>query len=367
MHVAIVRRYFTLTKGGAESYAVMIARELLRMGWRVSVVAEEADTDGLPEGLRVYRVRTVRVRTFMRHLLFIRAARRVLNAIRPDRVLALSRFDRAHLYRSGDPLFIHWLKCHKPNLADRLLGWLNPKQRSILQLESRVFSAASVRRILALSFMDARLMRHYYAVPENKITVLHNGYDPSRFSPDVRRHRKAVRRELGIDERPLLLFVGMDFKRKGLDIALRALPLLKETVLVVAGGGDVRRFGKLAASLGVSERVLFLGRRSDVERLYGSADLLLLPSRYDPFCNAVLEAMACGLPVVVTQNTGASELVNPSCGVVLPSSPEPEEVARACRKVLQQSRRLGENAHRAVANLTIRDYTRKLALLLQEQ
>ena len=82
--------------------------------------------------------------------------------------------------------------------------------------------------------------------------------------------------------------------------------------LVVAGSGDPGPFRRLAASLGVSARVHFLGLRSDVTSLYAAADLLVLPTRYDPFANACLEAMAAGLPVATTRQNGASELLVPS-------------------------------------------------------
>ncbi len=364
MHVALVRRHFTFKKGGAEGYAVLVARELLKRGWRVSVVAEMADAEGLPAGLSVHRVKTVPVKTFARHLLFIRAARRALNALDPDKILAFCRLDRAHILRSGDPLFIHWLRRHKPNPADRLLGWLNPKQRSLLQLEERVFRSGHIRRIIALSHMDAALMRRYYGVPPSKIVVLHNGYDPQRFNPDLRRHSQAVRKELGISTRPLILFVGMDFKRKGLDIALSAMRRIKEGVLVVAGGGDVRGFGALARRLGVAERVVFVGRRDDVERFYGAADVFLLPSRYDPFCNAVLEAMASALPVAVTQDTGSAEIVRPDCGVVLPSDPDEEAVAAAVQRLLNRKESFSEAAHRIAAQYPISKYAQKLVQLL---
>jgi len=364
MHVALVRRFFTQEKGGAEGFSVLVARELVRLGWRVSVVAEKA-SGNLPPSIAVYTVPALRFKTFARHLLFLRAARRILNAIRPDRVLAFSRLDRADIFRSGDPLFIHWLTRHKPNLADRLLGWLNPKQRSMLQLEHRVFCSSHISKILALSRMDAALMRRYYGVPPSKIVILHNGYDPRRFNPEVRRHRKTVRQELQLNERPMLLFVGMDFKRKGLDLALGALARIRDATLVVAGSGDVKRFRALAQKLGVAERVRFLGRRRDIERLYGAADLLLLPTRYDPFCNAILEAMACGLGVVVTEDAGAAEVVTQEAGVVLGSDPEPDAVAAAVERVLNQKERFGEAAYRAASKYPISTYAEKLAQLLQ--
>ena len=78
---------------------------------------------------------------------------------------------------------------------------------------------------------------------------------------------------------------------------------------MVSGQGDVRSYRRLAVQLGVADRVRFLGRRADVEALHAAADLLVVPTRYDPFANAVLEGMASGLPVATTPENGVSELI----------------------------------------------------------
>jgi len=81
--------------------------------------------------------------------------------------------------------------------------------------------------------------------------------------------------------------------------------------LIVVGGDKAEaRATTLARDLGIGDRVHFLGARDDVRPWYGAADAFVLPTLYDPFPNAALEAMACGLPVIVTSQCGSAELVN---------------------------------------------------------
>ena len=368
MKVALVRREFTLSKGGAESYAVALAHSLVELGCEVHIFAERF---GLSPryGITYHRVPNIRYRTFLKHLVFVRNVRKALSEDQFDVVAALSRIDCADVYRSGDPLFVHWLRRHEPTPTDRLLSILNPKQRSLLALEERIFCSARIRKYIALSVMDKKLMMRYYSVPERKIRVLYNGVDTDRFNPSLKEHRGSVRASLSISsDAPLILFVGMDFKRKNLGVLMDALALLpKEFRLLVVGSGKAKRYRQRAESLKISERVVFVGRVSDVERYYGAADVFCLPSLYDPFCNAVLEAMASGLCVVVSADTGASELIeNGKEGLVLKSDSDAEGVARAILEAFERREEFGENAAETASKHTLISYAEEFLNLLKE-
>ena len=134
-----------------------------------------------------------------------------------------------------------------------------------------------------------------------------------------------------------LLFAGSGFERKGLDVALRALRALGESAaLVVVGRGDPDRYLALARELGVGDRVVWLGVRSDIERWYAAADVLVLPTRYEPFGNVHLEALASGLPVVTSRLAGGAEVVDARCGAVVDPR-APEEVASAVARLRERS------------------------------
>src|SRR5213075_837870 len=101
-----------------------------------------------------------------------------------------------------------------------------------------------------------------------------------------------------------LLFAGSGWERKGLLFAIEAMQLCKNRKmrLLVAGRGNERSYK--------SKRVKFLGEVDDLVRIYAAADIFILPTIYDPFSNACLEALACGLPVITTRSNGFSEIVD---------------------------------------------------------
>ncbi|MBX6422818.1 glycosyltransferase family 4 protein [Thermosulfurimonas sp. F29] len=279
--------------GGAENYTAWVARELVRAGHEVAVVADRCEVPGV----RHLRARILGRGSLAKTLSFFFAARRVLARERFDVVYATGRFSPADWVRISDPLHIVWLRLgyERPPV----LWPLRPRHRLILWLERE--SLRQARRVIANSRLVARQVGEYYPGVAEKVEVIYNGVDLERFNPSVRRFRAGVRRELGLSEEDrVLLFAGSDWRRKGLPLLLSALEKLPETVKLVVAGG--KRLGK-------RERVYYLGPVREIEKLYGAADLFVLPTRYDPFANVVLEALACGLPVITTPENGAAELI----------------------------------------------------------
>ena len=140
------------------------------------------------------------------------------------------------------------------------------------------------------------------------VTVLRNGVDLHRFKPG---DREATRRELGLDG-PTLISVGHLIARKRHDMVIQALALLPGWRLLIVGEGPERaRLEAAAAATGLADRVQLLGARphADLPRLYGAADLLVLASSREGWANVLLEAMACGTPVVASRIPGNPEVV----------------------------------------------------------
>jgi UDP-glucose:(heptosyl)LPS alpha-1,3-glucosyltransferase len=188
-----------------------------------------------------------------------------------------------------------------------------------LALERRVF--ARTPQIVAISRRGAQEISERHAVPPARLSVVYNGVDLERFHPRLRgQHHDAARMEAGIPPGAFtVLFAGSGFPRKGLATAIRGLARLSDTGarLIVLGRGDASPYRRLAAELGVGDRVVWLGARADIERWYGAADALALPTRYEPFGNVHLEALACGLPVVTSLVAGGAEVLNDRCGAAI--------------------------------------------------
>jgi teichuronic acid biosynthesis glycosyltransferase TuaC len=155
-------------------------------------------------------------------------------------------------------------------------------------------------------------------VPAHQVRTLRNGVDLAMFRP---LDRDATRAALGLAG-PVLLSVGHLIERKGHDLVIAALPQLPGYTLMIAGLGPERAaLAALAASLGVGSRVHFLGfiPHDELARLYSAADALVLASSREGWPNVLLEAMACGTPVVASNRWGAPEIVaRPEAGVLMP-------------------------------------------------
>ncbi|MBD2455192.1 glycosyltransferase family 4 protein [Nostoc sp. FACHB-87] len=185
-------------------------------------------------------------------------------------------------------------------------------------------------------------------VPRDRIRVIVNGVDLQEFIPGI-----ASRQKLNLPENVNLgLFAGdIRTPRKNLDSVLQALVKVPDLHLAVVGSTDGSPFPQLAADLGISERVHFLGYRRDIAEIMRAVDLFVFPSRYEACTLVLLEALASGLPVITATATGGAELVTPECGIVLPDSDDVEALAAALsslasdRTLMQQ---MGQAA-RAVA------------------
>ena len=167
-------------------------------------------------------------------------------------------------------------------------------------------------------------------VPDSKVRTLRNGVDLERFHPT---DRDQCRAELNVSGR-VLLSVGHLISRKGHDLVIRAMPSLPEFSLLVAGDGPERhRLEALAAELGVAGRVRFLGSvaPADMTRLYNAGDALILASSREGWANVLLEAMACGTPVVASNVWGTPEVVAAPAAGRLMHERSPEGVAQGVR------------------------------------
>ncbi len=168
------------------------------------------------------------------------------------------------------------------------------------------------------------------AVPAERVTVLRNGVDLAQFRPQP---REAARAALGLT-RPTLLSVGGLIERKGNHVTVAALPTLPEFDLLLAGEGEERgALERQAQALGVGDRVRFLGRiaHAELARVYSAADALVLASSREGWANVLLEAMACGTPVVATDLWGTPEVVRERAAGVLMAERSPAALAAAVR------------------------------------
>jgi len=187
-------------------------------------------------------------------------------------------------------------------------GW----RRRLLQLRARLMSRPASRVVGISEFVRERALS--LGVPADKLTVVPNGVDTTRFRPDPQA-RERLRRRIAVDSDELLLLTAaslVPFKHVE-DIVRSCAELVRRRVrfrLLVAGDGPLAgSLERLAGTLGVSDRVHWLGSVPDPAPLMQGCDLFLLASVGEAFGNVLTEAMACGAPVVASRSGGICEVV----------------------------------------------------------
>jgi UDP-glucose:(heptosyl)LPS alpha-1,3-glucosyltransferase len=280
------------------------------------------------------------------HTLFLpplpSAARVLALALSARRAVAVGSWDvvQSHertidqdVYRAGEG-------CHQAYLASET----RPRARGlyhriVLALERRVFERTP--RIVAIAEAGRREIASLYGVESDRLSVVYNGVDLERFHPKNRAmYRGGARAEAGIPAGAFtVLFVGSGFARKGLATAVQAFAAFSDrsSRLVVLGKGDAREYQDLALRLGVGERVVWLGARDDSERWYAGADIVVLPSRYEPFGNVHLEALAAGLPVVASSCAGGAEVITEGVNGSVVSPTDSSAITSALERFRERS------------------------------
>ncbi|MFK7911594.1 MAG: glycosyltransferase family 4 protein [Akkermansiaceae bacterium] len=303
MKIAVIRSECSFTKGGAERYAANLCRELCDMGHEVWVLAEIFD-DSIHPSLKHIPIKVNRTTSSQRNRSFNENAQKEANKLNADQTIALSRSYPSDAFRVSDPLHCFWMKIRYPGKINRLLQSINPRHRTILQMERAILDPANTRMIVTNSKLSKKIIGEYYQYPQEKIHVIYNGVDHSQFTADTSLRDRDVLE---------LLFVGQDFKRKGLAPVIDALAIVIKSghacKLRVIGRDKPSAYVKQADELGIGEYVSFEGPTRQIQDAYRNADLFVFPSLYDPFANVVLESLACGSPVVTTTTNGSSEII----------------------------------------------------------
>ena len=230
-----------------------------------------------------------------------------------------------------------------------------------LYLERQNFGKRKYKKIIACSNLVKRELMKYYGVPDHDIVVIPNGVDVNEFHPGNReRFREGVRQAHGIrKDEIVLLFVGHEFARKGLETIIRSLPILNNNriKLLVCGGDRAGKFRRLAVSLRVDPQVIFAGPQADVKKFYAASDLFVFPTIHEAFGLVIVEAMASGLPVVVSKNAGAAEdIIEDGKDGVLLSNPLSEKELAAQIGMLLRDDALRTSMMRNAAK-SIQQYT----------
>jgi UDP-glucose:(heptosyl)LPS alpha-1,3-glucosyltransferase len=298
LSIGFVRRGYSQT-GGAEAYLKRLARGVVEAGHDAQLIT----TDEWPQtewpfgGIRPLHHGSV--------IAFAEAVKQIRPRLHCDVLMSLERIWNCDVYRAGDGLHRAWLarrrKFEIP--LERFIRGFGRKHRDILRLEEALFANRGACRVIVSSQMVGSEIVDLYGYPADRIEMVRNGVSLSQFCFDSKLREKS-RDQLKVKPGEIVsLFAGSGWERKGLRFAIAAVALCRNRKmrLIVAGRGNQRHYK--------SKRVRFLGEVADLVPIYSAADIFILPTIYDPFSNACLEALACGLPVITTRDNGFSEII----------------------------------------------------------
>ena len=310
-----------------------LTSEALRRGCEVMLVADRVEEPIIAAGARWTPVNPVVRRPLLPKVWdFARRADRIVPALRDQGYLVVGNgYTLTEAHHVNISHFVHGVQSGVVG-GSASGSTLRRRYRAIYhrfnaRQEKKAYGSASA--VVAIARTVERELVGIGVSPE-RIRVIHHGVDTDEFHPGP---EDPV--ALGLPATgPRALFVG-DIRsgRKNLDAVLRALRWVQQVRLIVIGQLEGSPYPSMAQQLGVSDRVTFLGFRSDVATVMRACDFMVFPTRYEPFGLVVLEALSSGLPVIVTRAAGAAEIMNPQCGVLLDDPDQIEPLARGMQQL----------------------------------
>lgn len=373
LRLAVIRRRYA-PFGGAERFIERSLTELHSMGVEPTLVCAEwagsADDQtpwpvvrlGKPRGLTRAR----------RELAFARDVRGFLAQTPFDLVQSHERIPGLSIFRAGDGLHCEWLRQRQgiQSRAQRCLTALSPYHRFCLEQERQLYGHQDLRAVICNSEMVRDEIAEHFPAALSKVRVVRNGIDANQFQPATPAQRQAARRQLGLpDDKPVMAFVGSGFERKGLACVLEAAHLVPQVHVLIAGQDKhLARYRRRSEQLGLGGRAHFLGGRHDVPLCLDAADGFFFPTLYDPGPNAVLEAMAKGLPVLTSTKCGLAEVVVPAGAGVAHGALDVPAFAQSLGEMMDRARRerMGQAARAAALQLSLRRLAVDLRRLYEE-
>jgi UDP-glucose:(heptosyl)LPS alpha-1,3-glucosyltransferase len=236
-------------------------------------------------------------------------------------------------------IWVNEVRKKSMSLFDRATCWV----------EKHLINSTRCKKFLPVSNLTKKKFLQEYKIKPEKIQVIHPGVDIARFQKLDREHcRKEIREQFGIYPYDIvILFVSMNFEIKGLDYIMAAVGKAKPSYpsrnvkLLVVGKGDYKKYSALAQKTGIKDNVIFAGvHKKNLEKIYLASDIFMMLSRFDTFGMTVLEAMAAYLPVIISNNVGAKDLIREGInGFVIENTGDADQISNKIGFMLNEENR----------------------------
>ncbi len=306
----LLYRYFPF--GGLQKDFLGIANELADRGHQIRVYTRSWEGD-IPNNIDIIELGEKGFSNYSKNKIYASKTKETIKDFLPDIVFGFNKIPGLDLYFAADTCFA------KQSLRKNPLQKCTRRYKQSMAFEKEVFSKDSQTKILLLNQNQSQDFKDVYDTQDERLTIIPPGIEKNwntQESLDIHKYFNLPEKE------PIILFVGSDFSRKGLDRAILGISHLskinKSATLVVIGDDDKNPYKRLVNKLSLKEKVIFLGPRKDVASFMKSSDILVHPAREEAAGNIVIEALVSGLPSLVSSEVGfSSEVLKYQSGFVV--------------------------------------------------
>jgi len=354
--------------GGAEQFASELTGRLISStGYDFHVYANRWEESSTP--ITFHKTPVISFPKFMTTPGFAYLAGRKINCSNYSLVHSHERIFNADIYTMhGIPhrYWVHNVRRKKMSLFDSATAWV----------EKKMVYEGNCKKFVAVSSLTRDIFLQEYNIETDRVAVINPGVDLNYYAPhDKESARNNIRRELGINtDELIIIFAAMNFEIKGLDDVLFSLAKLKaqnkKFKLIVVGKGNIDKYTKLAKHARIFSDVIFTGplNREKLRTIYVAGDIYIMLSKFDTFGMVVLEAMAAGLPVVISKNVGAKDIVRESeNGFIVSDTSDADYIASKIALLLNENirRKMADAARQTAAQNTWDNVTNKYAAIYE--
>ncbi len=353
-NVAVVIPKYGLV-GGGEKYALELTERIAAKDrYKIHVFANQWRTQS--DRITFHKVPIITFPKFLTTISFAWFVNQAIGETNFDLIHAHERIFRADIFTMHSVPHRFWvreIRAKRMSLFDYGTAWV----------EKRLIHEGKCKKFLPVSDLSKEKFLQEFTVDPDKIQIIHPGVDIDKFNRlDRQCCRQDIRRRFGLDEADrVLLFVSMNFELKGLDKLIASMVRIKakqpdaKLKLLVAGKGDEKKYLRLAREYGLAGDVIFSGVwKDDIEKVYLASDIFSMLSKFDTFGMAVLEAMSASLPVVISDQVGAKDLVRDGVNGYVVNSADPGLISSRIEILLDPRirERMADGAYKEAKNHT---------------
>ncbi|MBI6548050.1 glycosyltransferase family 4 protein [Xenorhabdus lircayensis] len=310
LRLAIVRQKYR-PDGGAERFVSRALEALNHQQIELNVITRSWQGENNPNW-HIHLCNPIKYGRISRESGFAKSARQLWQKEQFDLVQSHERIAGCDIYRAGDGVHIRWLHQRARILSKWKAKWLlnDRYHRYVMKAEQEMYSDPALKQVICNAKMVKQEIIEAFGVSEDKISVIYNAIDSKKFFPPDEQARLALRQQYEIPPiAKCLIYVGSGFERKGLSAAIKTVAKTGDYLLIIGKDKEQKKYQDIASALGCHHRIRFMGLQKNTLPFYQMSDALLLPTLYDPFPNVILEAMACGLPVITSTTCGGAEFI----------------------------------------------------------